>query len=139
EVVEYAAEGVAATASQGTTAYLEACAAAIALQARLISRRLAEERSKPFGEHADVGEIRREVAPAVRTAIMVGGLDAAEELVGLNLDEWPWTRAADIILRILGQAPDSALAVDFHHRIASGIVQQYDRRVEERGTGYGVD
>lgn len=135
EVVVSAAEGLGGTASAGEMrAYSEACIAAIAWQARLISDRLAEERQRRFGEQVRDDEIAREVVPAVRAAIVARDRDPKEELESFDFDsgEWPWTRAARIILRILGYAPDSALAIEFHQRIASSIVKELDQELEDR-------
>ncbi len=133
EVVVYAAEGLGGTASAGEMrAYPEACIAAIAWQARLISDRLAEERERPFGEQVRDDEIVREVVPAVRAAIVARDHDPQTELEGFNLDDWPWVQAAGIILMILGYSPDSALAIEFHRRIASSIVKEWDQELEDQ-------
>lgn len=132
EVVAYAAEGIGAVSTGEMRAYSEACIAAIALQARLISDRLSEEREKPFGEQVRAAAIAREVVPVVRAAIIARDHDPQTELEGFDLDKWPWTRAARIILRILGYEQDSVLAIEFHRRIASSIVKEWDQELEDR-------
>lgn len=132
EVVVYAAEGIGAASTSGIRAFSEACIAAIAWRARLISDRLAQEREKPLGEQVHVTEIIREVVPAVRASIIAQARDPQKELESLNLEDWPGTEAARIILQILGYAPDSALAIEFHRRIASAIAEQWDQELKDR-------
>ncbi|MES1950258.1 hypothetical protein S4A8_05343 [Salinisphaera sp. S4-8] len=131
EVVLYAAEGIGA-ASNGLEAYSESCAAAIAMEGRMIADWLAEEREKPFEEQRSGTEIIREVVPTVRAAIIAQNLDPRTELEGLTLDSWPGIRATTTILRIFAYAPDSALAIEFHRRTAAAITEQWDRELENR-------
>ncbi len=132
EVVVYAAEGIGTASTGKMRAYSEACIAAIAWRARLISDRLAEERERPFGEQVHAAEIIREVVPTVRAAIVARDRDPQTELESLDLDDWPGTQAVGMILQILGCAPDSALAIEFHRRIASSIVEDRDQELEDR-------
>ncbi len=132
EVVGYAAEGIGAASTGELRAFSEAGIAAIAWRARLISNRLAEERGKPFGEQVHAAEILREVVPTVRAAIIARDRDSERELERLDLADWPGTQAAGIILQILGHAPDSATAIEFHRRIASSIVEDWDQELEDR-------
>ncbi len=132
EVVVYAAEGIGTASTGEMRAYSEACIAAVAWRARLVSDRLAEERERPFGEQVHAAEILREVVPTVRAAILARDRDPQAELESLDLDDWPGTQAAGIILRILGYAPDSALAIEFHRRIASSIVEDWNQELEDR-------
>lgn len=132
EVSVYAAEGIGTASTGPMRAYSEACIAAIAWQARLISCRLAEERERPFAEQLHPAEIIREVVPAVRAAIVAQNRDPQAELEILNRDDWPGTQAARLILQILGYAPDSTLSIEFHRRIASSIVEGWDQELEDR-------
>ncbi|WP_239681316.1 AAA family ATPase [Ectothiorhodospira variabilis] len=132
EVSVYAAEGIGKASTGPIRAYSEACIAAIAWQARLISYRLAEERERPFGEQLHPAEIIREVVPLVRAAIVAQNRDPQVELEILNREDWPGTQAARIILQIFGYAPDSTLAIEFHRRIASSIVEGWDQELEDR-------
>ena len=113
-------------------AYSQACIAAIAWRARLIADRLAGERERSFGEQVHAAEITREVVPTVRAAIVAQDRDPQTELESLDLDDWPGTQTAGIILHILGYAPDSTLAIEFHRRIASSIVEDWDQELEDR-------
>jgi hypothetical protein len=132
EVVVYATEGIGTASTGEMRAYSEACIAAIGWRARLISDRLGEERERPFGEQVHAAEIIREVVPTIRAAIVARDRDPQTELESLDLDDWPGTQAAGIILQILGYAPDSALAIEFHRRIASSIVEDWDQELEDR-------
>jgi hypothetical protein len=132
EVVLYAAEGIGTASTGDLGAFSEACIAAIAWRARLISDRLTEEREKPFGEQVHAAEIIREVVPAVRAAIVARNRDPKTDLESLDLDDWPGTQAAGMMLHILGHASDSALAIEFHRRIASSIVEDWDQELEDR-------
>jgi len=132
EVTMYAAEGVGVCSKGELKSFSEGCVAAIAARGRLISERLAEERGKPYGEQVHAAEIMREVVPAVRAAIIDLGRDPEQELAGLDLHDWPGTQAAGTILQILGHAPDSDLAIEFHRRVARSIVDEWDEELEDR-------
>jgi len=123
EVVLYAAEGVGTASTGDLRGFSEACIAAIAWRARLISNRLAEERQRPLGE---------QVVPAVRAAIIARDRDPEKELERLDLADWPGIQAAGLVLQICGHAPDSALANEFHRRVASSIVEDWDQELEDR-------
>jgi hypothetical protein len=132
EVVVYAAEGIGIASTGTMRSFSEACIGAIAWRARLISERLAEELKRPFEQQVHAAEIIRQVVPTVRAAIVAQDRDAQTELKRLDLNDWPGTQAAGIILQILGYAPDSALAIEFHRRIASSIVEDWDQELEDR-------
>ncbi len=132
EVVLYAAEGIGVALKGELRAFSEACIAAIAWQARLISNRLSEERERPFGEQVYAAEIIREVVPTVRVAIIDRDRDPQSELENLDLDDWPQTQAAGIILQILGYARDSALAIQFYRQVANSIVEDWDQALKDR-------
>ncbi len=133
EVVIYAAEGIGNASTKGLRAFSEACLAAIAWRGRVISSRLAEERKRSFDEQMHAAEIIRELVPTVRSAIVSSDRDPRTELEKLDLDGWPGIEAARIILQILGYAvPDSALAIEFHRRIASSIVEGWDQKLKDR-------
>lgn len=132
EISAYAAEGIGAFSTGELRAFSESCAAAIAARARLISERLAEERQKPYGERVDAAEIMRQVVPTVRAAIIDQSCDLGRELNELALDDWPGRQAARVISQVFGYQPDSDLAIGFHRRIASSIVEDWDRELEDR-------
>lgn len=132
EVVIYAAEGIGAYSTGELRTFSEGCIGAIAVRARLISDRLAEEREQPYQERVHAAEILREVVPAVRAAIIDQNRDPETELGGLDLDDWPGRQAAGRILQVLGYQADSELAIRFHRRIASSIVEDWDEEVEDR-------
>lgn len=133
EVVTYAAEGIgAATATGELRAFSEGCSAAIAWQAQLILTRLADERKRPIEKQLLVADIIREIIPAVRTAIIARDRDPRATLANLDLHDWPGTQAARIILQILGHAQDSSLAIEFHRRIASSIVEVWASELNPR-------
>lgn len=132
EVIVYAAEGIGTASKEDLRGFSEACIAAIAWQARLITDRLAEEQTRPFGERVHAAEIIRELAPIVRASIVARDRDPQTELESLDLDGWPGTQATGIILQILGYAPDSALAIEFHRRIASSIAEKWDQEHQDR-------
>jgi len=132
EVKVYAAEGIGAFSTGDLRPFSECCVAAIAARAHLISERLAEEQEKPYGERVHAAEVLREVAPTIRAAIIEQSCDLAKELEGLALDNWPGRQAAATILQVLGYQPDSDLAIAFHRRIASSIVEDWDQELEDR-------
>ena len=132
EVRAYAAEGIGTFSTGELRAFSESCVAAIAARARLISERLAEEQQKPYGKRVHVAEIMRQVVPTVRAAIIDQSRELAEELDGLTLDNWPGRQAARAILQVFGYQPDSDLAIGFHRRVASSIVEDWDRKLEDR-------
>jgi hypothetical protein len=132
EVVIYTAEGIGAYSTGELRAFSVGCIGAIAARARLISDRLAEEGHKPYQERVHAAEILREVVPAVRAAIISQNRDPETELGGLDLDDWPGRQAAGRILQVLGYQADSDLAIRFHRRIASSIVEDWDEELEDR-------
>ena len=133
EVVTYAAEGIgAATATGELRAFSEGCSAAIAWQAQLILTRLADERKRPIEKQLLVADIIHEIIPAVRTAIIACDRAPRATLANLDLHDWPGTQAARIILQILGHAQDSSLAIEFHRRIASSIVEVWASELNPR-------
>lgn len=132
EVSAYAAGGIGAFSTGELRAFSESCVAAIAVRARLISERLAEERQKPYGERVDAAEIMRQVVPTVREAIIGQSCDLAKESNELVLDDWPGKQAARAILQVFGYQPDSDLAIGFHRRVASSIMEDWDRELEDR-------
>jgi hypothetical protein len=132
EVRAYAAEGIGAFSTGELRAFSESCVAAIAARARLISKRLAEEQQKPYGERIHVAEILRDTVPMVRAAIIDQSCDLAKELNELALDDWPGRQAARTILQVFGYQLDSDLAIGFHRRVASSIVEEWDRELEDR-------
>lgn len=131
EVVIYAANGIGAYSSGELRAFSEGCIGAIAARARLISDRLAAETDKPYQEQAHAAEILREIVPAVRAAIIDQNRDPETELGGLDLDYWPGRQAAERILQVLGHQADSDLAIRFHRRIASSIVEDWYEELED--------
>lgn len=131
EVVMYAAEGIGTTSSGDMKAFSDACIAAIAWRARLISDRMDKERERPFEEQLPVDEIIREIVPTVRAAIAARDRDPQTELENLDLGDWYGTQAAGIILPILKYATDTALAVDFHRRIAISFVEDWELELED--------
>jgi len=132
EVVIYAAEGIGTYSTGQLRSFSGGCIGAIAARACLISDRLAEERDKPYQEQLHAAEILREVVPAVRAAIIDQNRDPETELGRLDLDDWPGRQAAGMILQILGYQADSDLAIRFHRRIASSIVEDWDEELEDR-------
>lgn len=132
EVVMYAAEGIGAASTGREKAFSESCVGAMAAEARLISDRLAEERAKPYQEQIRAAEILRDVIPAIRAAIVEKNRVPKTELDGLNLNNWPERQAAKRILQILGYQSDSDLAIRFHHRVASWIVNQWNEKLAAR-------
>ena len=125
EVVMYAAKGIGVASTGKMRAFSEACIAAIAWRARLISDRLAEERARTV-------EIIREVVPAVRAAIIAQDRDPQTEVETLALIDWPGIQAGRIILKILAYVPDSGLAVEFYRRIANSIMEDWEQKLEDR-------
>lgn len=134
EVVLYAAEGIGIASTGEMRAFSESCLSVIAWRARVILSRLAEEREKPFGEQMQSNEIIREVAPTVRAAIIARDLDPHRELKNIDIGNWPGLEAARIIIQILGHAPDSDLAIQFHRQIAISIVEDWDQDLKDRNS-----
>ncbi|MGI9575357.1 hypothetical protein ACRYJU_14855 [Alloalcanivorax xenomutans] len=132
EVAAYAAEGIGVFSMGNLRPFSDGCVAAIAAGARLTSERLVEEREKPYEERLRSPELRREVVPTVRAAIINQSCDLATELDGLDLDDWPGKQAAATILQVFGYQPGSDLAIRFHRWIAQWIVSVWDKEQEDR-------
>ena len=139
EVATYAAEGVGASSTGDLRSFSEGCVAAIAARGRLISKRLTEEREKPYREQVQAAEILREVLPTVRVAIIDQSCDPKTELDGLDLDDWPGRQAAETIMQVLGHQSASDLAIEFHRRIAQQTVEVWDKELENRERGGSRD
>ena len=137
EVVSYAAEGIGyylqghGELSDFTLRFV----GAVARQARLIEELQAIEDSKPFDERMQRCELIRRVVPEVRACVLAGEVDGEREVSDLSLDEWPGQQAAQNILQILRNCPDSQLARQFYSRLGSALVKEWDADLQERGLG----
>ncbi len=132
EVVEYAAAGTGHYLRGAWQDFAQLCVGAVAMQARLIDEFRTAREHKPFGGlRAD--ELTRKAVPNVRACIARGNVDVKNELARLDLASWPGQIAAQTILRILGYWPDSRLAIQFHGRVVSALVEGWNEERRDRG------
>ncbi len=127
EVVDYAVEGVSDYLTGDRMEIALNCVAALGMKSRLLADLHAVEDQKPYGERKEHDELERSVVPAVRRAIVQGGLDAQTEVLGLDLDTWTGRSVGKSILIILGRCPAAELALNVHELTARALVDWWER------------
>jgi len=68
----------------------------------------------------------------VRQALAAEAVEFENELVQLNLDEWPGRRAAKWILQIFAYTPELSFSLEFHLRISEHLVRAWEKNKEDR-------
>ncbi|MBN2293378.1 MAG: hypothetical protein JXM70_13195 [Pirellulales bacterium] len=131
EVRAYAAYGVGHYLWSSDRGLALRCINALAREAQLVQERWSEEKSRPFQERAEHGQIEYEVAREVLETFF----DDYEEGVYEHLDvgEWHGADANCRILSILCRAPEEQLAIDSFERLSHTLVAWWDSDDERRG------
>ena len=68
----------------------------------------------------------------MRQALAAEAVEFENELVQLNLDEWPGRRAAKWILQIFAYTPELSFSLEFHLRISEHLVRAWEKNKEDR-------
>lgn len=132
EVAMAAAEGLGSYLAGDAKEFSAACAAAIARQSRELSKRLGEEKQKPYQDRLDSFKLLEESLPDTRSSILNGNLNLERELGTLSSKQWPGTRAARLILMIFRNEMGSTLALSFHLQMARSMVAEWEDDVQDR-------
>ena len=136
EVVESAAEGIGHYLQGPWRDFAQRCVGAVARQASLIDELRTAQEHKAFGGLRP-DELIRKAVPNVRACIAGGDVDVENELARLDLGGWRGQIAAQTILRILGYWTDSRLAMQFHGRVVSTLVEGWNEERRDRGRTIG--